>query len=78
MENPMNDATCSSNKPTHRDDKLMLVLIFVPCFVLLLTLALLGQLVGVHWQSWLPGAEQKSSIFSGVHAAVYTFMSHII
>jgi light-harvesting complex 1 beta chain len=56
----------------------MLALIFVPCFVLLLTLALIGQLIGVHWQSWLPGAEQKSSIFSGVHAAVYTFMSHII
>jgi prepilin-type N-terminal cleavage/methylation domain-containing protein len=45
---------------------------------ILLTLALIGQLIGVHWQSWLPGAEQKSSIFSGVHAAVYTFMSHII
>jgi len=56
----------------------MLALIVVPCFVLLLAIALLGQLVGVHWQSWLPGAEQKSSIFAGVHAAVYTFMSHII
>jgi len=74
----MNDASYSSNKPANRDDRLMLALIFVPCFVLLLTLALIGQLIGVHWQSWLPGAEQKSSIFSGVHAAVYTFMSHII
>ncbi|MEN9770730.1 MAG: hypothetical protein RLZZ180_2360 [Pseudomonadota bacterium] len=74
----MNDASYSSNKPASRDDRLMLALIFVPCFVLLLTLALIGQLIGVHWQSWLPGAEQKSSIFSGVHAAVYTFMSHII
>ena len=74
----MNDASYSSNKSAHRDDRLMLGLIFVPCFVLLLTLALIGQLIGVHWQSWLPGAEQKSSIFSGVHAAVYTFMSHII
>ncbi len=44
----MNDMSYSSNKSSHRDDKLMLVLIFVPCFVLLLTLALLGQLVGVH------------------------------
>ena len=74
----MNDMSYSSDKSTQRNDKLMLALIFVPCFVLLLTLALLGQLVGVHWQRWLPGAEQKSSIFSGVHAAVYTFMSHII
>lgn len=74
----MNPMPYSSNKSSNRDDRLMLALIFVPCFVLLLALALLGQLVGVHWQSWLPGAEQKSSIFSGVHAAVYTFMSHII
>ena len=74
----MNDVSYSSSKSTSRDDKLMLALIFVPCFVLLLAIALLGQLVGVQWQSWLPGAEQKSSIFSGVHAAVYTFMSHII
>ncbi|MBM3363689.1 MAG: hypothetical protein FJY42_13730 [Betaproteobacteria bacterium] len=74
----MNPMSYSSNKSSNRDDRLMLALIFIPCFVLLLALALLGQLVGVHWQSWLPGAEQKSSIFSGVHAAVYTFMSHII
>lgn len=74
----MNPMSYSSNKSSNRDDRLMLALIFIPCFVLLLALALLGQLIGVHWQSWLPGAEQKSSIFSGVHAAVYTFMSHII
>jgi len=65
-------------KPSHRDDKFTLVLIFAPCFVLLLSIAILGQLVGLHWQNWLPGAEQKSSLFSGVHAAVYTLMSHII
>jgi hypothetical protein len=65
-------------KPSHRDDKLTLFLIFAPCFVLLLSIAILGQLVGLHWQNWLPGAEQKSSLISGVHAAVYTFMSHII
>jgi light-harvesting complex 1 beta chain len=46
--------------------------------LLLLSIAILGQLVGLHWQNWLPGAEQKSSLFSGVHAAVYTLMSHII
>ena len=49
-----------------------------PRRILLLALALLGQLVGLHWQEWLPGAEHKASIFSGVHAAVYTLMSHII
>ena len=72
------NAMSYSNKPSRRDDKLTLVLIFAPCFLLLLSIAILGQLVGLHWQNWLPGAEQKASLFSGVHAAVYTLMSHII
>jgi len=74
----MNDPTCPTLKPSLKDGKLALFLIFVPCFVLLLSIAILGQLVGLHWQNWLPGAEQKTSMVSGVHAAVYTFMSHII
>lgn len=74
----MNDSTCTGLKSSLKDGKLALFLIFAPCFLLLLVIALAGQLVGLHWQSWLPGAEQKSSLFSGVHAAVYTFMSHII
>ena len=74
----MNEMSYEPHKPSSRVDKLSFVLIFAPCFVLLLALALLGQLVGLHWQEWLPGAEHKASIFSGVHAAVYTLMSHII
>ena len=74
----MNEQTCTSLKPSLKEGKTALLLIFVPCFVLLLAVALLGQLVGLHWQSWLPGAEQRTSLVSGVHAAVYTFMSHII
>ncbi len=74
----MNDPTCPEFKPSLKDGKFALFLIFVPCFLLLLAIALLGQLVGLHWQNWLPGAEQKSSLVAGVHAAVYTFMSHII
>ncbi len=74
----MNNLTCTSLKPSPKDGKLALYLIFAPCFVLLLSIAVLGQLVGLHWQNWLPGAEQKTSLISGVHAAVYTFMSHII
>ena len=74
----MNVVSYETHKPTHRDDKLSFVLIFVPCFLLLLCIALAGQLVGLHWQEWLPGAEQKTSIFSGVHAAVYTVMSQLI
>ncbi|WP_439607342.1 hypothetical protein [Hydrogenophaga sp.] len=74
----MNDMSYEAHKPSSRGDRLSFVLIFAPCFVLLLSLAMLGQLVGLHWQLWLPGAEHKASIFSGVHAAVYTLMSHII
>lgn len=74
----MNDAQTAQHKAQGNSDKLSFVLIFAPCFLLLLTLALLGQLVGLHWQTWLPGAEHKASIFTGVHAAVYTLMSHII
>ena len=59
-------------------DKLTFVLIFVPCFTVVLITALLGQLVGVSWRSWLPGAENMTNVFAGVKAAVYTFMSHII
>ncbi len=74
----MNDSTCTGLKPSLREGKLTLSLIFIPCFVLLLAIAILGQMVGLHWQNWLPGAEQKTSLVAGVHAAVYTFMSHII
>lgn len=74
----MNATPCETHKSTHREDRISVLLIFAPCFLLLLSIALLGQLVGLHWQTWLPGAEHKTSIFSGVHAAVYTFMSQLI
>jgi light-harvesting complex 1 beta chain len=51
--------------------------IFALGFLLLLPIALAGQLLGWHWRSWLPGAEGVGSIFGGVKAAVYTFMSHL-
>jgi light-harvesting complex 1 beta chain len=53
-------------------------LIFAVGFVVFLSVALAGQLFGRHWRSWLPGAEGVDSIFGGVKAAVYTFMSHIL
>ena len=52
-------------------------LIFVPCFLVLIALALLGQLVGISWKGWLPGAENMNNVFSGTRAAVYTFLSYI-
>jgi len=51
--------------------------IFVPSFVVFLAIALIGQLLGWHWRSWLPGAEGVKSIFGGAKAAVYTFMSYL-
>ena len=53
-------------------------LIFAVSFMVFLSVALAGQLFGRHWRSWLPGAEGVDSIFGGVKAAVYTFMSHIL
>jgi hypothetical protein len=44
----------------------------------LLSFAFVGQLIGMRWKSWLPGAENMPNIISGVKASVYTFMSHII
>ncbi len=74
----MNAVSYETHKPHDRDDKLSFVLIFAPCYALLFSIALLGQLVGLHWKHWLPGAEHKTSLFSGVHAAVYTVMSQLI
>jgi light-harvesting complex 1 beta chain len=50
---------------------------FVPCFIVLLAIALLGQLVGIRWRTWLSGAEESENLFVGIKTAVYTFMSHI-
>jgi light-harvesting complex 1 beta chain len=74
----MTDIPFFAEKSPSKGEKLTFVLIFIPSFALLLTLAVLGQLIGLKWKSWLPGAENMSNVFSGVKAAVYTFMSHII
>jgi light-harvesting complex 1 beta chain len=58
-------------------DKLTFVLVFMPCFVLLLFVAAMGQVLGMSWKSWLPGAENMTNIFSGVSAGIYTFLAHI-
>jgi light-harvesting complex 1 beta chain len=51
--------------------------IFSLSFMVFLVIALFGQLFGRHWRTWLPGAEGVESVFGGVKAAVYTFMSHL-
>ena len=54
------------------------LLLFGLSFVVFLMIALTGQLLGRPWREWLPGAEGVGSLFGGVKAAVYTFMSHLI
>ena len=53
-------------------------LIFGLGFVVFLVIALTGAVLGQPWRTWLPGAEGVESLFGGVKAAVYTFMSHLI
>jgi light-harvesting complex 1 beta chain len=60
-----------------KEDGKTYFLIFVSAFVVFLAIALVGQTLGWHWRSWLPGAEGVKSVTGGVKAAVYTFMSHL-
>jgi light-harvesting complex 1 beta chain len=52
--------------------------IFAVGFSFLFVLVLMGNLLGIHWRNYLPGAEDAKSMSQGVKSAVYTFMSHII
>jgi light-harvesting complex 1 beta chain len=60
-----------------REDGKAFLVIFTSAFVVFLAIALVGQTLGWHWRSWLPGAEGVKSVTGGVKAAVYTFMSHL-
>jgi light-harvesting complex 1 beta chain len=51
--------------------------LFVLSFVFLLLIALVAQALFVNWRNWFPGAESEKSLFKGVRAAVYTFMSYL-
>jgi light-harvesting complex 1 beta chain len=51
--------------------------IFAVSFIVFLAIALIGETLGWHWRSWLPGAEGVKSLTGGVKAAVYTFMSYL-
>lgn len=54
------------------------LLLFGLSFVVFLVIALTGAVLGRPWRTWLPGAEGVESLFGGVKAAVYTFMSYVI
>jgi light-harvesting complex 1 beta chain len=62
--------------PTMANRKEMLL--FALSFVVFSVIALTGALLGQPWRTWLPGAEGVESLFGGVKAAVYTFMSYVI
>jgi light-harvesting complex 1 beta chain len=66
------------HKTTPQTEGRMDFAIFALSFVVFLMIALAGQLLGRPWRTWLPGAEGVESMFGGVKAAVYTFMSHLI
>lgn len=51
--------------------------IFAVAFLVFAAIAVVGQVLGWHWRSWLPGAEGVKSMTGGVKTAVYTFMSHL-
>jgi light-harvesting complex 1 beta chain len=74
----MAQTTTAMRKPMVAEDSRNFWVIFVLSYPVLLAIALTGQLLGWHWRSWLPGAEGVDSVFGGVKAAVYTFMSHLL
>jgi hypothetical protein len=59
------------------DRSLSFFAIFVFGFVLVLTLAIVGSLIGWKWRAWIPGAEGSGSLVKSVSAAVCSFMSFI-
>ena len=60
-----------------RQDSMTYQSIFACGFLIFLAIALVAQMLGWHWRSWLPGAEGMKAMTGGVKAAVYTFMSHL-
>jgi light-harvesting complex 1 beta chain len=53
-------------------------MVFALGFAIVFVIALVSSLTGMPWRSWLPGAESCKSLFGGVQAAVYSFMSHTL
>ncbi len=66
-----------SSRPAVQTDSVSFFTIFTLSFLLFAAVAIVGQLFGWQWRSWLPGAEGVKSMTGGVKAAVYTFMSHL-
>jgi light-harvesting complex 1 beta chain len=77
METAMSTHPAQGSEQPIAGERSSFAVIFVVAFAGLLAIALVAQLMGVGWRSWLPGAESAKSVAGGVKAAVYTFMSHL-
>ena len=53
-------------------------MVFALGYAIDFVISLVSSLTGLPWRSWLPGAESCKSLFGGVQAAVYSFMSHTL
>jgi light-harvesting complex 1 beta chain len=73
----MADVQRSSPRHAVETKSVSFITIFTLSFVLFSAIAVVGQLLGAQWRTWLPGAEGVKSLTGGVKAAVYTFMSHL-
>jgi light-harvesting complex 1 beta chain len=73
----MADVQRSTHRQAVETNSVSFVTIFTLGFVLFSAIAVVGQLLGAPWRTWLPGAEGAKSLTGGVKAAVYTFMSHL-
>ena len=73
----MADVQRSSPRHAVETKSVSFITIFTLSFVLFSAIAVVGQLLGAQWRTWLPGAEGVKSLTGGVKAAVYPFMSHL-
>ena len=51
--------------------------IYAVSFVVFLAVAVVVQLLPLHWRTWFPGAEGGETLVGDVRSAVYTFMSYL-
>jgi light-harvesting complex 1 beta chain len=73
----MADVQRTSPRQAMETTSVSFITIFALSFLLFSAIAVVGQLLGAQWRTWLPGAEGVKSLTGGVKAAVYTFMSHL-
>ena len=58
-------------------DAVTFSLIFWLTFIVFLSIAVCSTVMRLPWRSWLPGAENSTSLIRSVRSAVYTLMSHL-